>query len=334
MQILLNRSAAINNTRRRVLIAGASLAGLSLGWNKAALANRFPMRPVHMILPLPPGGAADRFCRLFAEELANKWSQPVVVESRPGGGLVVGTLALARSAPDCHTLGMIGSSLSVNHVLRDDLPYNALQDLQPLARVGYYTMAIIATADFPANNVAELLEVGRQAKSPLSCGSNGVGTSTEVALRLFSRMANIPLEHVPYNGGTKLYSDMLGGHIKVGFSIMGTADGFLQAGQLKLLGVTSLSRSSIYPDVPAVAEVLPNYEIVNWTGFATPAGIPKDIQAQLTADILEVAATPSVGKALSEIGIELAPLSGANLNQFIHSEIDLVTRIMSEQNAS
>lgn len=321
-----NLCTPVNHRRRRLLLTSAIAGGgMFFGANAATL--KFPSRPVHMILPLPPGGAADRVLRLFADHLTKKWGQSVIVESRPGGGMVVGTLALAKAPPDGHTIGMISSSMSVNHVLRDDLPYDALQDLEPLARIGYYTMAIIAKADFPANNVAELIALAKDKKGTLACGSNGIGTTTEVALNLFNQMADVELRHIPYNGGTKLYSDMLGDHIGLGFSIMGSADGFIRSGQLKLLGVTSINRSPLYPHVQAISEEVPDYEVISWTGLAAPAGISTEIRQILSNDILDIANLPDVSTALADMSIELSPQSGEALKRSIQTEVKTISAI-------
>ena len=255
---------------RRQWILGA-VAGLGL--HGLARAESFPSRPVRIVLPQPPGGAADRLGRTLAERLETRWKQAVILDNKPGGGVVVGTLAVARAAPDGYSLGLLGSSLSINAVQRKDLPYD-IRDLAPLARVGYYTVALVAPASFPANDVKGLIALAKSRPGKLSFGSNGIGTSTQLAGEMLNHMAGTELQHVPYNGAAKMYTDMLGGLIPLGFSVVSSAQAFIRSGQMKVLGVTSAQRSPLFPQWPAIAETLPGYESVNWAGVAAPAALP------------------------------------------------------------
>jgi len=306
-------------TRRRVLQAAALAAGLG---GAGAFAQAFPSRPVRIVLPQPPGGAADRLARIVAERLEARWKQSVVVENKPGGGVVVGTLATVRSAPDGHTIALLGSSLSINAVQRKDLPYDSVADLQPLARVGYYTVALVAPAAFPANDIKELIALARQQPGRLSFGSNGIGTSAQLAGEMLNHMAGIEMLHVPYNGAAKMYTDIVGGQIPLGFSVASSAEAFIKAGQLKVLGVTSVQRSPLYPQWPAIAETLPGYEAVNWAGFAAPASLPPALGQRIADDILAVVAEPEVAKTLAGMGIDVSPQGPQEFSRFIRSEIE------------
>jgi len=281
----------------------------------------FPTRPVKLVLPQPPGGAADRLARMLADRLEARWKQPVVLDNKPGGGVVVGTLATLRAPADGYTIGLLGSSLSINAVQRTDLPYQ-VKDLQPLARVGYYTMALVAPASFPANDVKGLIALAKaQPANHFSFGSNGIGTSAQLGGDLLNHMAGIQLQHVPYNGAAKMYTDMIGGLVPLGFSVVSSAESFIKAGQMKVLGVTSAQRSPLYPQWPTIAETLPGYESVNWAGFCAPAGLPRDLVQKLSDDIVAVLRTPEMAKALADMGIEVAPLGADDFQAFIQSEM-------------
>ncbi|MDM0078792.1 tripartite tricarboxylate transporter substrate binding protein [Variovorax sp. J2P1-59] len=306
-------------TRRSVLKAVTALAGnLVVG---SAWADAFPSRPVKILLPQPPGGAADRLARIFGEHLQAGWKQPVVIENRPGGGVVIGTLATARAAPDGYTLGLLGSSLTINAVQRKDLPYDTLKDLQPVARVGYYTVALVAESSFPANDVKELIALAKPHPGKFQFGSNGIGTSAQLAGEMLNHMAGIQLTHVPYNGASKMYTDIIGGQLPLGFSVASSAETFVKSGQLKVLGVTSRRRSDLYPQWPAIAETLPGYEAVNWAGFAAPAGLPHRLLDQIAADLLAVLSAPEVAKAMAEMGIDVSPMGPAEFRTFIQDEM-------------
>jgi tripartite-type tricarboxylate transporter receptor subunit TctC len=311
-------------SRRGVLAAAAA----SLVAPLVARAQGFaPQRPVHIVLPQPPGGAADRLARMLGDRLQAYWKQPVVLENKPGGGVVIGTQATVRAPADGYTIGLLGSSLSINAVQRKDLPYE-IKDLQPLARVGYYTVALVATSSFPASNIKELIELARsKPRNHFSFGSNGIGTSAQVAGEMLNHMGGIELQHVPYNGASKMYTDMVGGQIPLGFSVFSSAETFVKNGQLKVLGVTSAQRSPLYPQVPAIAETLPGYEAVNWAGFAAPAALPADVTRRISEDILAVLKAPDVSRQLAEMGIELAPLDAAAFKIFIQSEVDRFSAI-------
>ena len=302
--------------RRSLLAAAATLALPAF-----AQSAKFPTRAVRIVLPQPPGGAADRLARMLGDRLEAHWKQPVVLENKPGGGVVIGTQAVVRAPADGYTIGLLGSSLSINAVQRKDLPYE-VKDLQPLARVGYYTVALVANASFPANNIRELIALAKkEGPGKISFGSNGIGTSAHLAGEMLNHMAGIELQHVPYNGAAKMYTDMVGGVLPIGFSVVSSAEPFIKAGQMKVLGVTSARRSPLYPDWPAIAEVLPGFEAVNWAGFAGPAGLPKEITQQLGDDLLAVLKAPDMPRVLAAQGIEHAPQGPAEFAAFIQSEM-------------
>jgi tripartite-type tricarboxylate transporter receptor subunit TctC len=240
--------------RRRTLLTAAA-AGIAVP--AFAQPQRFPSRSVKIVLPQPPGGAADRLARMLGDRLQAYWKQPVVMDNRPGGGVVIGTLAVVRAPADGYTIGLLGSSLSINAVQRKDLPYE-VKDLQPLARVGYYTVALVAAANFPANNVKELIALAKsRPPNTVSFGSNGIGTSAQLAGEMLNHMGGIEMQHVPYNGAAKMYTDIIGGVLPIGFSVVTSAEQFVKAGQMKVLGLTGAQRSALFPQWPAIAETLP-----------------------------------------------------------------------------
>lgn len=304
--------------RRRALLTGLAACALPA---LAQPAQKFPVRPVKIILPQPPGGAADRLARMLGERLEAMWKQPVVLENKPGGGVVIGTQAVVRAPADGYTIGLLGSSLSINAVQRKDLPYE-VTNLQPLARVGYYTVALVAAANFPVDDIKGLIALAKSnPPNRFSFGSNGIGTSAQVAGEMLNHMAGIELQHVPYNGAAKMYTDIVGGVLPMGFSVVSSAEQFIKAGQMKVLGVTSAQRSPMFPQWPAIAETLPGFQAVNWAGFCGPAGMPRDITQQLGQDLVTVLNEPDVVKALAGMGIEHAPQGPAEFGAFIQSEM-------------
>jgi tripartite-type tricarboxylate transporter receptor subunit TctC len=302
--------------RRAVLAALAAIAAPSFAQTRG-----FPTRPVKIVLPQPPGGAADRLARMLGERLEAHWKQPVVLENKPGGGVVIGTQAVVRAPADGYTLGLLGSSMSINAVQRRDLPYE-LKDLQPLARLGYYTVALVAASSFPANDIRSLVALAKsQPANNIAFGSNGIGTSAHVAGEMLNHMAGIELQHVPYNGAARMYTDIIGGVLPMGFSVVSSAEQFIKSGQMKVLGVTSAQRSPVYPQWPAIAEAYPGFEAVNWAGLFAPAGVPRELARQIGDDLVTVLKAPEVAKALLEMGIEHAPQGPADFDAFVQSEV-------------
>ncbi|MDR7092619.1 Bug family tripartite tricarboxylate transporter substrate binding protein [Hydrogenophaga laconesensis] len=308
---------AFSLTRRHTVMG--ALASLALpAW---AQGGKYPSRNVRIVLPQPPGGAADRLARLIGERLEAHWKQSVIIENKPGGGVVIGTQTVARSAPDGYTIGLLGSSLSINAVQRKDLPYR-IEDLTPIARAGYYTVALVASSKFPANDIKSLIEYAKsQPADSISFGSNGIGTSAHVAGEMLNHMGGIQLQHVPYNGAAKMYTDIAGGVLPMGFSVVSSAESFISSGQMKVLGVTSLQRSPMYPQWPTIADTLPGFEAINWAGFCGPAGMPREITQQIGQDLIAVLKMPDMAKSLQASGFELAPQGPAEFGEFIQSEI-------------
>ncbi|MCD6078335.1 MAG: transporter [Ramlibacter sp.] len=303
---------------RRSLLGAALVALLA---PTVARAQKFPSKPVRLILPQPPGGAADRLARMLGERLEAHWKQTVVLENKPGGGVAIATQAVARAPADGHVIGLLGSSLSINAVQRTDLPYE-VKDLQPLGRVGYYTVGLVAAADFPANDIKGLIALAKSnPPRKFSFGSNGIGTSAQLAGEMLNHMAGIELQHVPYNGAAKMYNEIIGGMLPMGFSVASSAEAFIKSGQLKVLGVTSAKRSPLFPTWPAIAETLPGYEAVNWAGFCGPAGMPREVVQQIGDDLLAVLKAPDMEKTLAGMGIDLAPQGPAEFQAFIQSEM-------------
>lgn len=311
-------------TRRRWMAHNTMLAATWFAGVRPARASTFPARPVHVIVPQAPGGAADQMIRVIAERLRVLWNQPVVIEYKPGGGSVLATQTVARSAPDGYTIGTAGSSLTLNAVLRKNLPYR-MQDVLPLARIGYYTTVLLAHPSLAAKDVSEVIALAK--KSPLHYGSNGVGSAAHLAGALLNQTAGIEMEHVPYNGAAKMYTDMLGGRLPLGFAIASSAETFVKSGQLKVIGVTNAARSPLYPSWPAIAESLPGYEAINWAGIYGPAGLPGAVVEQLSADIVKALRQPETRGSLTSMGIEVAEQAAAEFATFIARDVERIVPV-------
>jgi len=291
-------------------------------------AQTFPSKPVTIIVPQAPGGANDAISRSIGQKLQEFWGYPVIVDFRPGGGVVVGTLAIARSAPDGHTIGLISTAHSINASIRKDLPYHTINDFAPVARINVATLALVAISSLPANDVSELLALAKHKPGELQYGSNGIGTAGNLAGELFNFMASVGLQHIPYKGGAQVYQDMLGGRLPLAFAVLSSAMQHVRAGRMKVLGITNATRSQMYPGYPTLAETLPGYEMTNWGGFIVAGRTPKDLLQKLSNDVLQVVRTPEIRRKLIELEVEPADLSSQEFDAFIRTEIDRLGKLI------
>lgn len=295
-----------------------------------ALAQAWPSRPVTLIVPQAPGGANDRAARLVAQKLEEAWHQSVLVDFKPGGGVVVGTQYVAHAAPDGYTIGIVTSAFATNPSLRKDLPYDTTKDFAAVARLGFYVMGVVAYPGLPANDMKELIALAKQHPGELEFGSNGIGTAAHLGGELLKSMAGIDMLHVPYNGGAPLYRDMLAGRVRTAFVIMGSAMPHVKAGKMKLLALTNPKRSELYPDYPVVAETVPGYSMTTWIGFVVPAGTPADVVQKVSADVVKIAGMPEMREKFAVLGLEAAPLSAPEFGRFIGEEIDRIHAIVEK----
>ena len=319
-------SSAGNMTNRRAMLARTLCAALlpSLGLHEAWAASEpfAPNRPVKIILPLTPGGAADRMLRVVAHELEERWKQAVVVDSKPGAGSVVGMQALATSKPDGHTLALTSGLYSVNAARSpDQQPSDVMKKIRLVSRVGFYTLGLLAAGNVPANDVKSLIALAKKDPGKYPYASTGIGSPQNLAGEMFNQLSGLNLTHIPYNGAGKLLTDMVGGRLPLCFAVLTSADSFIKSGQVKVLGVTSAKRSPLFPSIPSIAETLPGYDVVSWSGFAVPLETPTPLVKQLSDDIVAASREPEVVKAMAEMGMELDPLGVAEFEEYVKREI-------------
>lgn len=312
--------------RSALALLGCALA---LCW-EVVPAQTWPARPVTLIVPQAPGGANDRAARLVAEKLEEAWHQSVLVDFKPGGGVVVGTQYVAHAAPDGYTIGIVTSAYATNPSLRKDLPYDAMKDFTAVARLGYYVMGVVAHPSLQASNMKELIAMAKQHPGELEFGSNGIGTAAHLGGELLETMAGIDMLHVPYNGGAPLYRDMIAGRVRTAFVIMGSAMPHVKAGKMKVLALTNPKRSELYPDYPVVAETVPGYSMTTWIGFVVPAATPADVVQKISADVVKIAGMPEMREKFAALGLEAAPLSAPEFGRFIGEEIDRIHAIVEK----
>lgn len=288
---------------RRGLVAAALLAPAVT----ARAQDAFPSRPVRIVVAYAPGGSTDILARMVAERIAPDLGQPVVVENRPGGGAVIGSEAVARAAPDGHTLLMAtNGSHAINVGLFQNLPYDPVRDFAPVTMVASVPLVLVVPAATPATTVAALIEYVRARPQQVSFGSAGNGASGHLAGEMFRSMAGFDMVHVPYRGDGPALTDLIGGRLSMSFANLPAAIGHVRAGTLRALAVTTATRSSALPDVPTMAEAgISGFEVNPWYGLMAPAGTPAPRIARLQALTVAALAQPAVREQLSRLGAEV-----------------------------
>jgi tripartite-type tricarboxylate transporter receptor subunit TctC len=256
--------------RRNFLHLAAGAAALP-AVSRVARAQAYPTRPVRLIVPLAPGGATDIVARLMGQWLSERLGQPFIIENRPGGGGNVGTEVVVRASPDGYTLLMVGQSNAINATLYEKLNFNFIRDIAPVAGIMAVPIVLVVNPSVPAKTVPELIAYAKANPRKLNMASPGNGTPNHVSGELFKMMTGVDMVHVPYRSGGPALTDLLGGQVQVMFPATVSSIEYIRDGRLRALAVTAATRSDALPDIPAVAEFVPDYEASNWFGICAPA---------------------------------------------------------------
>ena len=291
-------------TRLVAVLWLAAIAGLP----QSVRADDYPSRPITLIVPFPPGGSTTVMARNVADQLTTSLGQQIVVDNRGGAGGTIGTRAAAKAAPDGYTilLGYTGT-LYIAPSLYANPGYDPRKDFEPIGMIGTAPSVLLVHPSVPAKTVAEFIDYAKKSPTPLTYGSPGVGTANHLAAELFANAVGIKLTHVPYKGSGPVMNDLIGGHIPMGFAPIPAAIGNVQGGKLRGLAVTSPKRSSLLPELPAVAETLPGFEVALRYGLVAPAGTPKPIIDKLNKALNAALASEAVKKRLATEGAEALP---------------------------
>jgi len=280
---------------RQGLIALMLMGGAGMAPDRAAQAQTYPAKPIHIIVPFAPGGITDVVARALGQRLSEAWKQQVVVENRPTGAGIVGVDAVAKAVPDGHTLLVAADAnfVTAPHTY-SKLPYDAFKDFAPISGLGISPQARIVHPSVPVRTFAELIEFGKRKPGELNYGTFGIGTSGHLNIVLMESMTGAKFTPIHYRGATPALTDTIAGHIQMMIVSIGLVAQPWQAGQLKVLGFGSTSRISQYPDVPTLAESgLPGYEAGSWYGLFAPAGTPPAIVERINAETQRIFADPA-----------------------------------------
>jgi len=295
---------------------------LAVAFAADAAAAEYPARLIRFIVPYGGGSGPDITARLFATELSKQIGQQIVVDNRPGASGSIGTEMIARAAPDGYTIGFGGiSTFAINPSVLARLPYDPDKDLLKVVQTYFNPGVLAVTLSLPVNSMQDLIDYGKSNPGKLSFGSSGNGTSSHLSGELLNIMTGTQMVHVPYKTPEQGITDTIGGRLPVMFNNIGPMLPHVKAGRIRGLGVTGLKRSPAIPELPAIAETVPGFEVIVWGGVVLPAGAPKAIVARLNAEINKVLASPALKEKYATIGYELAGGTPGQFDAFVKSEI-------------
>ena len=270
-----------------------------------AEAQSFPMRPVRVIVPTSAGGGTDITARMIAPKMSELLGQQVVVENRAGAAMIIGSEAVARAAPDGHTLLMGISTLAINPWVHKKLPYDTVRDFVPISQIVSLPNVLVVHPSLPVKTVKEFVALAKARPGTLNFASAGVGSSLHLSMELLMSMTGIRLEHVPYKGSAPALVDMMAGQTVALTGTLITVIPYVRSGRLRALGVTSLSRASAAPEVPTIAESgVPGSDVVQWYGLLAPAGTPREVITKIHDVASRAVQEPATRKRFLEDGVE------------------------------
>lgn len=292
----------------------------------------YPAQQIRIVCPFPAGGGTDLTARLLGEQLNKTFGQPVVVDNRTGASGMIGTGAVAKAPADGYTVLVASGEMAVNPHLYKPMAYDIEKDLQPITLLVKVPNVLAVHADVPVRNVQELIAYAKQNAGKLTFSSSGVGNPQQLNGELFNKMAGVKIQHIPYKGAAPQLADLAGKHVTMTFVSIGAAKPFIDNGRIKAIAVTSATRVSALPDVPAIAEYPPlkAYELVNFFGFLGPAGLPDPILRQLNAAAVQALKTPDLGAKLRAVGFEPSPTTPEEFRDFIRRELAKFGQVIVE----
>jgi len=294
---------------------------LSMLWSGVCFSQTYPNKPIHLIVPFPPGGSNDIVARMLATQLGEKLGQSVVIENKGGAGGVVGTDLASKAAPDGYAVLLISIAYAFAPSLYKTLPYDPATAFAPITIVGRGPSALVVHPSVPANTVAELIALAKKNPGKLNYASAGVGSFQHLACALFVFQAGIDAVHVPYKGGGPAMADVMGGQAQFVMPSLIQVVPHIKSGRLKALGTSGTKRSPILPDVPAIAETLPGYESQNWWGLLVPAQTPAAVVDRLYTATSDVLQSKETAKRMETEGAEAVRMTPPEFGRFISVEL-------------
>jgi tripartite-type tricarboxylate transporter receptor subunit TctC len=314
-------------TRRRILYFAAAAAALRGGLS-GAQAEMFPARPVRLLVGFPPGGTLDVLGHMLGEWASDRLGQAFVVENRPGAASNIAAEAVVRAPADGYTLLLDGSANAINAAVYQNLAFDFLRDIAPVAGLASISNVMEVNPSFPARTVAEFISYAKSNPGKVNFASSGVGTTSHVSAELFKMMAGVDLVHVPYRGSMAAVADLLGGRVQVMFDNLPTSIGFIRSGKLRALAVTAAKRESPLPDVPTVGETVPGYEASVSYGIGAPAKTPAEVIEILNREINAFLVDDTTKERFADMGYTALPGTPADFGKMLAAETEKWAKVV------
>ena len=310
----------------------AACCGVLIALTANAADKSYPTKPIRIIVPFAPGGPTDIVARTVGQQLNVSLGQPVVIDNRPGAGGVVGADLAAKSAPDGYTLLLCSTgAMAINPGLMTKMPYDALRDLAPITLVVTIPYLLLVNPSFPAQSVKDVLALARAKPGQLNYGSAGTGTTSHLAMELFRSMANIQVTHIPYKGSALAATDLVGGQLQLLFDAPPSSLPFVRSGKLRAIGISTLKRTALLPDMPTINEAgVPGYEVLTWSGICAPSGTPRPVITQLNRAIVDGVTSRETRERFVAIGADVVANSADECGRFIRAELTKWSRVIRE----
>jgi tripartite-type tricarboxylate transporter receptor subunit TctC len=306
--------------RSHASIAIALVASSVLGASPAAAQN-YPTKSIEIMVPFVAGGTTDNIARVIAQRFAERWSQTVIVNNRPGAGSTIGTAVVAKAPADGHTLLATTFAFAVAPALQK-VSFDPIKDFAPITELASLPMMLVVHPSLPVKNLKEFVALAKASPKGLDYASSGPGTSTHLAAEMFKSMAGVNLVHVPFKGNADVYNALLGGHIKVHFSLVPSAINHVRAGKLRPIAIASGKRLSYLPGLPTIAESgFPDYEISSWQGMLAPGGTPRNVVGKINGELLALLKTPAMRQRMEREGADPVGSSPEDFAKRVKSEV-------------
>ena len=317
--------------RLRSFLALAAATACALVAHPAAAQEPYPSRTVKIVVPAAPGSTTDTLARLVADQLAQKWGKPTIVENIPGGAMNIGATNVARAAPDGYTMMVAPPApLSFSHLLYKDLGFEPAKFV-PVTMLAKIPNVLVVRKELPAATLQELIAHAKANPGKLSYASQGVGSTAHLSAAQLEVLASIKMVHVPYRGAQPALTDVVAGHVDMFFDTLATSVPLYRDGKVKLLGVADLQRAGAAPDVPTFSEAgVPGFKSITWFGLVAPPGTPAALAERINRDAVEILKRPEVGDTLRKLSLEAGATSPADTTRFFADEAALWSKVIKE----
>ena len=313
--------------RRQFLHLAAGAAALP-AMSRMAWAQTYPSRPVRIIVGYPAGGVSDIVARLLGQWLSERLGQQFIIENRAGGATNIATEAVVNAAPDGHTLLLATATNAINATLYEKLNFDFIRDVAPVASIVDAPLVMEVNLLIPAETVPEFIAYAKANPGKINMASAGTGTAPHVAGELFKMMAGVNMVHVPYRGSPPAIADLLGGQVQMMFDPLASSIGYIRAGKLRPLAVTTSRRLEVLPGIPTVGEFLPGYEASTWQGLVAPKNTPAAVVDKLNKEINAALADPGIKSRFAELGLTLLPGSPADFGKLIAADTEKWAKVV------